>query len=113
MTKRTPRFHTGVAPSESAAPATAANGAPGPSSATFLTPHLTLKNEYRVGERWDFVTIGHGHTNSATSNLIGAYGYMYDIEWSLVNPTDKAALVRISFTPTAGLRAVSSGSMGR
>ncbi|MES2463899.1 MAG: hypothetical protein V4671_25295 [Armatimonadota bacterium] len=82
---------------------------PPPSDARFADPHLTLRNEYRVGGRWDFVTIGHGNTNpsatSATSaaNLIGAYGYLYDIEWNLINPTDKAASVRISFTPTAGL----------
>ena len=72
-----------------------------PSDARFAAPHLTFKNEYRVGERWDFVTIGHGQTNAA--NLIGAYGYIYDIEWNLVNPTKKSASVRISFTPTAGL----------
>ena len=72
-----------------------------PSDARFAKPHLTFKNEYRVGERWDFVTIGHGQTDSA--NLIGAYGYIYDIEWNLVNPTKKSASVRISFTPTAGL----------
>ena len=72
-----------------------------PSNARFATPHLTFKNEYRVGERWDFVTIGHGQTDAA--NLIGAYGYIYDIEWNLINPTRKTAWVRISFTPTAGL----------
>jgi hypothetical protein len=84
--------------------ATAASSAkPSPSDARFPDPHLTLRNEYRVGGRWDFVTLGHGNTNSSAANLIGAYGYMYDIEWNLINPTDKAASVRISFTPTAGL----------
>ena len=72
-----------------------------PSNARFATPHLTFKNEYRVGGRWDFVTIGHGQTDAA--NLVGAYGYIYDIEWNLINPTKKTASVRISFTPTAGL----------
>jgi hypothetical protein len=89
---------------ESGQIATAASSAkPSPSDARFPDPHLTLRNEYRVGGRWDFVTLGHGNTNSSAANLIGAYGYMYDIEWNLINPTDKAASVRISFTPTAGL----------
>jgi hypothetical protein len=84
--------------------AIAAPSAPAaPSDARFSDPNLILRNEYRVGGRWDFVTIGHGNTNDSAANLIGAYGYLYDIEWNLINPTDKAASVRISFTPTAGL----------
>jgi hypothetical protein len=105
--RRTPLFTPELLPADiniAGQVATIAPSAqPAPSAARFPTPHMTLRNEYRVGERWDFVTIGHGHTNSTTANLIGAYGYMYDIEWNLINPTNKAALVKISFTPTAGL----------
>lgn len=68
-------------------------------------PRKTLKAEYRVGERWAFVSIGR-HPISGTTEarrLEGNFGVFYDIELKLENPTDRPATVQLVFEPSAGL----------
>ena len=68
-------------------------------------PLKALKAEYRVGDRWTFVSIGRNPIKGAKEGrqLEGNFGVFYDIELTLENPTDKEAAAQIVFEPSAGL----------
>ncbi len=72
----------------------------------YPNPTKTVRETYRAGGRWTFVSIGREPLASANSDkrrLEGNYGVFYDMTFQLENPTAQSAKARIVFEPSAGL----------
>ncbi len=70
----------------------------------YPTPTKTLDEEYEVGSRWAFISIGkHALSDSGEQKkLYGNYGVTYNINVRIHNPTDSAKKISLVFDPTAG-----------
>ena len=75
------------------------------SDEVYPSPLKVLQEQYVVGERWAFISIGkHALTDStAQKKLYGNYGVTYDIHVKVTNPTDQTKKISVLFDPTAGL----------
>lgn len=77
----------------------------------FATPEIEVKAEYRVEGRWAFVDIGNEPlvATNGQDKLLGAYGAIYRITFTLSNPTPRPASVELGLMPRGGVaRAVLS-----
>lgn len=78
---------------------------PKPSRDVYETPRRVVEQEYVVGERWAFISIGK-HAIKATNEdgaLFGNYGVLYDIRVKARNPTDSPVTLEVLFEPSAGI----------
>ncbi len=75
-----------------------------PSKDVFPSPYKVLQGEYRVGDRWLFLSIGKEHIRDLNGRpLYGNYGVFYDLHLRLVNPSNNSAKIEILLEPSAGL----------
>lgn len=70
----------------------------------YPTSAKVLTATYVVGQRWQFIRIGEQAVQNHTQQrkLDGNYGVIYKLRIELVNPTDKARDVEITFEPNGG-----------
>lgn len=71
----------------------------------YPSPVRDLEADYRVGDRWAFISLGKHAINDSTlqKKLYGNYGVTYNINVKVENPTANTKKVSIVFDPTAGI----------
>ncbi|MGQ9698531.1 MAG: hypothetical protein ACUVRO_11135 [Armatimonadota bacterium] len=78
---------------------------PQPSRDVYDTPKRVIEQEYAVGGRWAFISIGKHAIRGANHDgvLYGNYGVLYDIRVKAKNPTDSPVALEVLFEPSAGI----------
>jgi hypothetical protein len=71
----------------------------------YSAPFISVNEEYVIGQRWKFLSIGHDALPPTIPNsppLHGNYGVTYDINLNVVNPNGHRETVDITFAPAGG-----------
>lgn len=73
-------------------------------------PLKKMNEEYTAGSRWLFIRVGKQAIQDAAAErtLEGNYGVTYDIDLTLINPTQDARQVDVMFDATAGIAGIAS-----
>lgn len=74
----------------------------------YPTPSKSLEENYEIGNRWKFISVGKLAIQSSDTlrKLYGNYGVSYHINLKVKNPLAERGKVSIMFDPTAGFASV-------